>query len=517
MMFEYSKYKLSWTLAALGTLSYFASAADSNNIENTFQIYGLKRSKHPRHQYNYNIYALDSRDQSDAVPRSGAYEIGADTPDTSKLVFYILDSGVNHVASEFGNRLLPGLSFISGENDTIDRYYHGTHVASSVAGNKYGYATNASIVPMKILGRNGKGAFTGIFKALNATLDYHLARKHKGYQDLPIINLSIGAGFVYNAFGKAMQVLVDAGFLIFVAADNRDTDACSTLAGSFQGMKNVVIVGNMEPYGARQAYSDYGPCVTYWEDGVKITAVVNAGKHGKPITATMTGTSMATPRAAGICGLYWAKNPKFTATQVLKAIDQNVITINQPPFAMVVNDLLPKRVATLPRTPLAALNLHVATNRFYAPEQFKFAPLTVGMQVEAVFNVRRLTGKAAQPSGWLEIGFMSQDIQIPWPQFASMQDRNLDLTYMSYQAANIRANGDYWFRLRRLTDIDYSFEVGTGRVGGVNGAMYALHWQGGSQQDLLACFGVIGLGVEVMLSNLSVAVNAIQAGHRLRL
>lgn len=64
---------------------------------------------------------------------------------------YIIDTGVYLEHNDFGGRATGGVSFIAGESKDTDGNGHGTHVAGTTAGTKWGIAKEADIVGVKVL------------------------------------------------------------------------------------------------------------------------------------------------------------------------------------------------------------------------------------------------------------------------------------------------------------------------------------------------------------------------------
>ena len=134
---------------------------------------------------------------------------------------YIVDTGVQADNPDFAGRILPGYDVIGTNAQNVDCHGHGTHVAGTAAGTRYGIAKQASIVPVRVLNCSGSGSFSGIITAL----DWIKANNPAGTP--AVVNMSIGGGS-YGPVDAAVNSLVSTGIVAAVAAGNSNTDACTS-------------------------------------------------------------------------------------------------------------------------------------------------------------------------------------------------------------------------------------------------------------------------------------------------
>jgi subtilisin family serine protease len=97
----------------------------------------------------------------------------------------VLDSGVDQTHPDLTGREIAERNF-SEAPDNVDRFGHGTHVASIVAGTSakyHGIASGASILDGKVLDDDGYGTFSGIVAAM----------EWAAQQGADIVNMSFGS------------------------------------------------------------------------------------------------------------------------------------------------------------------------------------------------------------------------------------------------------------------------------------------------------------------------------------
>lgn len=229
---------------------------------------------------------------------------------------YIIDTGIYTAHVDFGGRATWGTN--TADKDNTDGNGHGTHVAGTVASATYGFAKNATLVAVKVLGSDGSGTTDGVIAGINWAAADHTAKKN-----LAVANLSLGGG-KSTALNTALDNLVKAGVTTAVAAGNENANACNTSPAS---AALAITTGATANTDARASFSNYGSCLDIFSPGQNIKSTWIGSNTA---TNTISGTSMASPATAGVAAVILSLNPTFTPAQVeaalLASATTNVVT-----------------------------------------------------------------------------------------------------------------------------------------------------------------------------------------------
>ena len=218
---------------------------------------------------------------------------------------YIIDTGVYATSAEFGSRVTSGFTSVNDGKGSGDCNSHGTHVAGTVAGSTYGVATNATIIPVRVLDCNGSGYTADIVSGIEWIIQHHVA-------GVPAVaNMSIGSmSGVDTAINDAVARGVADGITFVVAAGNWYSDACNYSPSS---EASAITVGATDLNDAVAGFSNRGSCVDILAPGVQI---VSASITNPNATSTKSGTSMAAPHVAGVVANMLGNAPTMTPAQV---------------------------------------------------------------------------------------------------------------------------------------------------------------------------------------------------------
>ncbi|MGB0801763.1 MAG: S8 family serine peptidase [Candidatus Poseidoniaceae archaeon] len=240
----------------------------------------------------------------------------------------------------------------SGNIFPFDDQGHGSHCGGTTAGTGAptyehpGMAPQAHLVGVKVLGADGSGSFAGVMAGMQWTID----TMHQ--YNTRIASMSLGGpGAIEwtsseeDSVNRQANAMVRAGIALYIAAGN---NAVSAQIGTPGSAEDVITVGALDKDTSIAVYSSQGPTeegrvkpnIAYM--GSSIMSV--AYNSGDQYTA-MSGTSMATPGAAGVGALMLQANPNLSPFDI-RNIMQETATYRQCHYMGAnepcAEDLIPK-------------------------------------------------------------------------------------------------------------------------------------------------------------------------------
>jgi serine protease len=246
-------------------------------------------------------WGLDRVDQR-TLPLNTTYEYSRTG---NGVRVYVIDSGIRTSHAEFGGRASAGADFVNDGQNGQDCNGHGTHVAGTIAGATYGVAKAAQVVSVRVFGCSGGAEWSTVI----AAVDWVTANAQKP----AVANMSLG-GSAYTPLNQAVQASIASGVVYAVAAGNSSANACNYSPAS---TPEAITVGSTASGDGRSSFSNWGSCVDLFAPGSDITS---AWWTSDTAANTISGTSMASPHAAGVAALYLQGNPGATPATVAAEI-----------------------------------------------------------------------------------------------------------------------------------------------------------------------------------------------------
>ncbi|MGI8812364.1 MAG: S8 family serine peptidase [Pyrinomonadaceae bacterium] len=231
-----------------------------------------------------------------------------------------------------------GWDFFYNDSDPIDDAGgHGTHTAGTIGAvgnnmlNVVGVNWAVKIMPIKIYSPNGADTTSAML--VNA-YNYVRMMKQRGV-NIRVTNNSYGgcgeACGYDQATKDALDAMGDAGILNVFAAGNSNVNNDVNPSGSYPSVytsPSILAVAASTSTDARASFSSWGP--TSVDLAAPGSGVLSTYNRSDTDTATLSGTSMATPHTAGAAALLSAYNPSLSAAS-LKATLMNTVDVITTP------------------------------------------------------------------------------------------------------------------------------------------------------------------------------------------
>jgi len=237
----------------------------------------------------------------------------------------IVDTGVDQTHEDLAGQTVNcagvnsfGIAGLIGGDPTIvngkcnDDNDHGSHVSGTVAAianngkGVAGVAFNSRLAECKALNSSGSGSTTGVANCI----------VWAAQQGVRVISMSLGGG-ASTTLQQAVQTAWNNGngAVVVAAAGNDGNSAVEYPAG----YPEVVSVAAIDSNSAHASFSNTNSDVEVSAAGVNVLSVKRGGGY-----QTLSGTSMATPHAAGVAALIAFHNPSWTAAQIRSKLDSSV-------------------------------------------------------------------------------------------------------------------------------------------------------------------------------------------------
>ena len=205
---------------------------------------------------------------------------------------WVIDSGIDFDHPDLNVDRQRSRSFISGDASADDAHGHGTHVAGIIGAKNnsigvLGVASDANLVSIRVLNKDGEGTLSSIIQALS-----YINEKAKAGD---VVNMSLGEEIISETLAQAVMNTASKGILIAIAAGNDHKPARDFSPARANG-QNIFTVSAVDSLDNFASFSNFGnDVVDVAAPGVLILSTFTNGRYAK-----MSGTSMAAPHVAGL-------------------------------------------------------------------------------------------------------------------------------------------------------------------------------------------------------------------------
>lgn len=212
-----------------------------------------------------------------------------------------------------------GLNAIKGKGSAEDDNGHGTHVSGIVAGRANdslgvsGICWSAKVLPVKFMNAKGKGS----------TSDAIAAIQYAVKQGFKIVNCSFGSSSKSSALKDVIDYAQDHKVLMVVAAgnDGENIDKQPEYPAAY-GNSNILTVAATTSEDQLASFSNFGAkAVDVAAPGDTVLSTYLGGGY-----KNLSGTSMASPYAAGLAAMLRKQEPDATYGDLRYAIRHKVDT-----------------------------------------------------------------------------------------------------------------------------------------------------------------------------------------------
>ena len=255
---------------------------------------------------------------------------------------YVIDSGIYPQHEDFQSRAVQVFTAPLIHDGDEDLDGHGTHVAGTAGGLRFGIARRANLLGVKVLNGEGWGWWSDIVAGIAFSIERHQNKSKEGKPARSVINMSLGGGRQSYSYSMetAIQAATEAGVHVAVAAGNSYDDACYY---SPPRSSVAISVGASNMNDSLATFSNYGPCVNIIAPGRFITGPFIGGTRRY---VSMSGTSMSSPHVAGGVARYLSQLSDDEVVHATPAVVRAQLTDTASRAKLYLDDEVAGEVAT---------------------------------------------------------------------------------------------------------------------------------------------------------------------------
>ena len=264
----------------------------------------------------------------------------------------LIDTGVNPTSDLRGSRLVRGPD-LSGEQDGVDRFGHGTFMAGLIAGDgtasrsgathHIGAAPGATVVAVKVAGADGSTTLAKVVAGIGWVIT------HADDYDIGVMNLSFGAdtnlNYMANPLSGAVEAAWASGITVVTSAGNEGADSVTspgddpwvvTVGSSDSAGTNSTADDTLATWSGRERFSTYSKpdVVAPGASTVSLRAMGSTIDNANPSARVEddyfrgSGTSMSTALVSGVAAVLLQHHPDATPDDVKGALVDGGVPVN---------------------------------------------------------------------------------------------------------------------------------------------------------------------------------------------
>lgn len=256
----------------------------------------------------------------------------------------VVDTGVDYLHPDIAANYVGGYDTFDNDNDPMDEYYHGTHVAATIIA----VAPDIELYGIKTFPAGPNTDWSYIIEGIEWAVDPNGDGDTSDHLD--IINLSLGSVGTPDDFRcQAIHAATEAGVIAIISVGNWGYSGTIDSPGICADAISVGATRKSEPSQIAQ-FSSQGPALWFPEGrnmmkpdvvapGLAICAAVASVEqnfppcHTDPKRVNLNGTSMAAPHVTGVVALIKGAHPTYGTEEVRRALRGSAI-----PFPYATSD-----------------------------------------------------------------------------------------------------------------------------------------------------------------------------------